>query len=52
MHDEGKIVAVWVDRTAPYSEDLDFYIKCLDLGVDMITTDYPDIARDTLQKYQ
>ena len=44
MHRNGKIVAVWVDDTAPkdlYSENDEFYHKLYDLGVDMVTTDYP-----------
>lgn len=44
MHEAGKIVIIWIDKTVPkeiYEENDDFYRKVYDLGVDMLTTDYP-----------
>lgn len=44
MHEAGKIVMVWVDTTTPkdiYEENDDFYRRVYDLGVDILTTDYP-----------
>jgi len=44
MHENNKIVAVWIDKGTPkefYEENDDFYKKCYDLGIDMITTDHP-----------
>ena len=54
MHLHGKIVAVWVDLTAPeelYSENEQFYQRLYDLGVDMLTTDHPERANEALQSY-
>ena len=51
MHEDGKIVVVWVDTTAPkelYEENDDFYRRCYDLGIDMITTDYVERAHYVL----
>ena len=47
MHASGKLVAVWIDLSAPkdlYFEGVDFYRRVYDLGVDMLTTDYPKEA--------
>ena len=47
MHSNGKVVAIWVDTTAPidlYQENEAFYYSLYDLGVDMITTDFPEQA--------
>ena len=42
MHAKNRIVAVWVDLDCfTYSEDFSFYSKAYELGVDMLTTDYP-----------
>jgi glycerophosphoryl diester phosphodiesterase len=44
-HKKGMIVSIWVDTTAPkelYEENEAFYKRAYDLGVDMITTDYPE----------
>ncbi len=42
LHENGKIVAVWIDSSVDiYQENDDFYRKIYDLGVDMLTTDYP-----------
>ena len=54
MHDEDKIVVVWVDTTAPkdlYEENDDFYRKCYDLCIDMITTDHVERAHYVLTEY-
>lgn len=51
MHIHGKIVAVWVDTTAPkdlYEENDDFYKRLYDMGVDMLTTDHPIRAQEVL----
>ena len=48
MHDNGKIVAVWVDKVGDYEEDEEFYQRVYDLGIDMLTTDYPERADATL----
>jgi glycerophosphoryl diester phosphodiesterase len=45
LHKNDKIVAVWVDSSVDiYQENDDFYRKIYDLGVDMLTTDYPHRA--------
>jgi glycerophosphoryl diester phosphodiesterase len=44
MHKNGKIVAIWVDTSAPkdlYEENDVFYKRLYDMGVDMLTTDHP-----------
>lgn len=54
MHESGNIVVVWVDATAPkeiYVENDDFYRRCYDLGVDMITTDHVERAHYVLSQY-
>ena len=54
MHSSGKIVAVWIDTTAPkelYEENEAFYQNLYDLGVDMLTTDHPTRANEILQRY-
>jgi glycerophosphoryl diester phosphodiesterase len=54
MHQNGKIVAVWIDETAPkdvYQENDAFYERLYDLGVDMVTTDFPERAESVLQRY-
>jgi glycerophosphoryl diester phosphodiesterase len=45
LHQNDKIVAVWIDSSVDiYQENDDFYRKIYDLGVDMLTTDYPHRA--------
>lgn len=54
MHAAGKIVIIWIDQTVPkevYEENDDFYRKVYDLGVDMLTTDYPLRAQQVINKY-
>ena len=54
MHSHGKIVGVWVDTTVPpsiYEENTTFYERLYDLGVDMLTTDYPIEANKALCEY-
>ena len=54
MHSHGKIVGVWVDTTVPssvYEENVSFYQKLYDLGVDMLTTDFPIEANKALTEY-
>lgn len=44
MHSAGKVVIIWIDKSVPkdvYEENDDFYRKVYDLGVDMLTTDFP-----------
>jgi len=51
MHENNKIVAVWVDLDAPkelYVDNEDFYRKVYDLQIDMLTTDQPLHAQDVL----
>ena len=51
MHKHGKIVAVWVDLTAPkdlYEENDVFYQRLYDMGIDMLTTDHPLRAQQAL----
>ena len=50
MHASGKIVAVWLDNTAPYVEDEAFYEKVYDLHIDMLTTDFPEKANAILEQ--
>lgn len=52
MHKNGKIVAVWLDGNCPeekYKEGEEFYLKLLDMGVDILTTDWPIQAREFFQ---
>ena len=55
MHDNGKLVVVWIDTPALldhiYEENDDFYMKCYDLGIDMITTDHVQRADQILNSY-
>jgi glycerophosphoryl diester phosphodiesterase len=54
MHSRGKIVAVWIDTTAPadlYEENDHFYLQLYELGVDMITTDHPLRAEEAFKKF-
>lgn len=51
MHANGKIVAVWIDLEEAYEEDEDFYKNVYDLGIDMLTTDHPEVAHEVLQTY-
>ena len=52
MHRNNKLVAVWVDTKAKsYQEGEEFYRQVYDLGVDMLTTDFPLVANEILQKY-
>jgi glycerophosphoryl diester phosphodiesterase len=54
MKAAGKIVAVWVDGDAPpelYAENDEFYQRVYDLGVDMLTTDYPLYAEKVIQRH-
>lgn len=51
MHENGKIVAVWIDFTVGYPEDEEFYKCVYDLNVDMLTTDHPEAANNFLQAY-
>lgn len=48
MHANGKIVAVWIDLGEDYEEDEDFYKSVYDLGIDMLTTDHPEVAHQVL----
>lgn len=48
MHDAGKIVAVWFDGDGPYREDSNYYKRIYELGVDMLTTDWPSAAEKQL----
>lgn len=41
MHAAGKIVAVWHDNDAVYKQDADYYRRLIELGIDMLTTDWP-----------
>lgn len=53
-HREGKIVSIWIDATAPkdaYQDNEELYQRAYDIGVDMITTDYPEFVEDVLKKY-
>lgn len=48
MRAHGKMVGVWIDTTAPYSEDFSLYEKVYDMKIDMITTDFPLEAQRAL----
>lgn len=48
MHEAGKIVAVWHDNDAPYKQDADYYKRLIELGIDMLTTDWPQEADEAL----
>lgn len=51
MQANGKIVAIWPDGTAPielYQEDEEYFKRAYDLGVKMITTDFPERANEVL----
>lgn len=54
MHSNNLIVCVWVDldsTTGLCREGNAFYKRAYDLGVDMITSDYPLTAHQFLCKY-
>ena len=53
MHKHGKIVAVFIDKASEQfnTECRDFYHKVYDLGIDMVTTDYPEEADRMLSEY-
>ena len=51
MKANGKIVAIWFDDTLPpdfYEENDEYFIKAYELGVKMITTDFPERANEVL----
>jgi glycerophosphoryl diester phosphodiesterase len=50
MHKKGLIVGVWLDKTSAWNEDEHYFQTIYDLGVDMVTTDYPEIAHKQLIK--
>jgi len=53
MHKHGKIVAVFIDKSSQKfnTECRDFYEMVYDLGIDMVTTDYPEEADKMLCEY-
>ena len=54
MQANGKVVAIWPDDTVPpelYQENEEYFKRAYDLGVKMITTDYPERAHEILQKH-
>jgi glycerophosphoryl diester phosphodiesterase len=50
MHRHGKIVGIWIDAIAPFEEDYAYYEKAYELKVDMVTTDFPEVAHRILME--
>jgi len=54
MQENGKVISIWIDSTVPvdlYEENDEFYKRAYDLGVKMITTDFPERANEVLKKH-